>query len=256
MRFGCCVPLDDVAVVESHGYDYFEPVVGTLMPEASEADFAPVRRKMENLSIRPEAFNVFIPGQIPLVGPHVDRERFTRYVTVATRRAAEVGGKVIVFGSGRARNVPEGFDRTRARQQLVDFLVVTGEAAARAGVTIAIEPLNRGECNIINSVEEGLELAREIGTESVKVLVDNYHALLEKEPFDNIVRARSWLAHVHVSDPSRLYPGSSDYDYTEFLASLHRAGYNQRISVECRWSDFPAESVVALELLRRIWDSQ
>ena len=77
----------------------------------------------------------------------------------AMRRVMLIGAKVVVFGSGKARLVPDDFARADAEAQLVDFLQLVAEETAEHDLTLAIEPLNRRESNILNSVAEGVVLA-------------------------------------------------------------------------------------------------
>jgi sugar phosphate isomerase/epimerase len=161
-----------------------------------------------------------------------------------------VGGRVIVFGSGGARNIPEGFSRERAEAQLVEFLELAAEHVGKNGMKIAIEPLNRSESNVLNSVAEAVELAQRVNRDAIGVLVDFYHLTLEEEPFDHIAAAGSVLIHAHVADSGRLYPGSGSYPYPAFYGALRGAGYDERISIECNWRDFAGELPRAMRFLR------
>src|SRR5437016_4457639 len=107
MRFGVCAGIEAVALLAEAGYDYVElSVAGDLIPEGDAVAWAEKCRAIEAMPLRPEAFNSFVrSGKI--VGPEADRERLRRYVQTALERAAAVGGKVIVFGSGGARHIPD-----------------------------------------------------------------------------------------------------------------------------------------------------
>ncbi len=256
MRFGCCVGLDELPIVEDAGYDYAElAAAAVLHAEEPESAFAPTRAAVRAVGLPIEAFNVFLPGHLKITGPSVEDQRVERYVATALRRAAELGATVQVVGSAGARNVPDGYPRDQAWAQLVGFLRMAGPHAQRAGMALAIEPLNRGESNIINSVAEGIRLVNEVGHPAVRVLSDLYHVTLEDEPFDDTAAAGQNLIHVHVADTGRLYPGSGQYDYPGYIAALRSAGYNARISVECGWGDFAAEAPRALRFLRDSWAS-
>ncbi len=115
MRFGACVPAAYAAVAAELGYDYVEVPVPDLCPEGSTTDFKVAAAAVERAGIPALAFNYLVPATLPIVGPSVDLERLTRYMAVASERAASLGGTVFVLGSGPARQVPDGFDRTRTR---------------------------------------------------------------------------------------------------------------------------------------------
>ena len=250
---GICVSPDRAAKV-APGYDYLELAVSSaLVPLESDEAYAPRGTRLRDLQPPIRAFNLFVPGQVKLVGDQVDWERVELYVERALRRAAALGGKVIVFGSGGARRVPEGCSRALAWGQLVRFLGICADEAAKRGPIIAIEPLNRKESNIINTYTEAVQLARDVARDEVRALADIYHFVMENEPLDDILEAPEWLAHVHLADTGRRHPGSGSYPLERLFDILKDVEYEGMASVECGWGDdFTGESKEALEFLRRL----
>jgi sugar phosphate isomerase/epimerase len=238
------------------GCDFFEFGVGMLCPESPKSLFKAFKDLVSGYPLRAECFNSFIPADLKVTGPDVDKVRLENYLDNVTERAAELGGEIIVFGSGGARYVPEGFSHKRAHDQILEFLEVAANYAGRHGLVIAIEPLNRSETNLINSIAEAVEFADELGRPEVQVLVDFYHQMLEGEGFDEIVRAGERIAHVHVADTDRLYPGSGKYDYPRFTRSLADAGYNKRVSVECNFRDFDQEVPQSIQFLHEVFNTE
>lgn len=255
MRIGCCAGLDKIDVVQEAGYDYIEPPVGTVLPERPESEFEAVLAAMAGYTIRPEAWNCLVPGDIKLTGPSVDLYRIERYLRTAFSRIAKLGGEVVVFGSGGARNIPEGFDVTMARGQILEFIALCGAVAGEHSLTIAIEPLNRKESNVINSVAEAVEFAEMAARPEVKALADLYHIDEEHEPLSHVARAGSYLAHCHTADTGRYAPGSGAYDHVGFFRAMKEAGYDKRVSIECGWNDFDSELKPTLHFLRSVAES-
>ncbi len=70
-------------------------------------------------------------------------------------KAREMGTQILVFGSGPAKNIPEGFPFQKGYEQIVNLLREISRPARECGITIVIEPLRKEECNIINTFEEG-----------------------------------------------------------------------------------------------------
>jgi sugar phosphate isomerase/epimerase len=262
MRFGCCANPETGDVLAQAGYDYLElSVARHLQPEVADRDWAPLRQTIEAQPLPVEAFNTFLPGDLKVTGLTVDEDRIARYMRVAFERVARLGGadavrpSVVVYGSSGSRNVPDGFPRGKAWQQLIGFLQRVGREAARVGIAVCIEPLNRAESNVINSVAEGTELAREVDHPRVRVLADLYHMVVEEEPIaEHLAQAGDWIRHVHVADTGRRPPGTGDYPYPAFFRALWQTGYDERCSVECRWTDLATECGPALEFLRQVWD--
>jgi sugar phosphate isomerase/epimerase len=256
MQIGCCCSLEQGPAAQAAGFDYLECPLVSLLADEDEAAFAPVLAAHRASPLPVRAFNIFLPRDLKVVGPEIDRERVQRYVRVALTRAQRVGARLIVFGSGAARQVPEQFPRNEATVQLVQFLDSAAGVAAETGLTIAIEPLNRKESNIINSVAEAVELARQVNRPEIRVLADFYHMAEEEEPLEHLVKYKDWLAHVHVADTGRLAPGTGQYPYERFASQLAQAGYEGRVSIECRWNDFAAEAGPAVQFLRRVLNSR
>jgi sugar phosphate isomerase/epimerase len=255
MKFGVCAPLEEAAFLKDAGYDYIELTVVSLMPEKSDEECGEILRRAAASPLPAEAFNVFLPGDLKITGPEVDEGRVERYLRSSLKRVADLGGRVVVFGSGGARRVPDGFPQERAWEQLRGFLHKAADCAEEFGVVLAIEPLNTKECNIINSVSEAVRLSDEVNRPSVKVLADMFHMVVDGEPLESVTVAGNRLAHVHVADTDRLYPGSGRNDFRAFFRALKSIGYDARVSIECRWGDFKAEAPKALEFLREQWAS-
>jgi len=250
---GICVSPERVPQI-APGYDFIELAASsTLVPLEDDGAFAKIKPELAALQPPIRAFNVFIAPQLKLVGPDVNWQQVSLYVRRALRRASDLGGEVIVFGSGGARMVPAGFSRADAWKQLVHFLELCSNEAAEYGIQIAIEPLNRGETNIINTYREAVALARDVGRDEIRVLADIYHFMVENEPLEDIAAEPDWLAHVHLADTGRKYPGSGMYPLERLFAILHDIEYAGRVSVECGWGDdFSDESARALHFLRSL----
>lgn len=255
MKFGCCASIDNAEAVHRAGFDYLEAGVTLLIPDEDDASFAPILAKYRASPIPVAAFNLFLPRDLKIVGPEIDPARMERYVSRALARMQAIGAAIAVIGSGGSRNVPEDFSRDEATVQIVRFLELVADAADQTDVTIAIEPLNRKELNIINSVAEGVQFARQVNRPSIRVLADFYHMDEDSEPLTEISANQDWLAHIHVADTGRLAPGTGQYPYTEFADQLRQAGYDGMVSVECSWKDFEAEAAPSLAFLRRVFST-
>ena len=250
MRLGCCVPRTQIPAARKAGYDFVElTVVDNLRPAEGEEVWQALRAEIRAGGLPVEAANVFFPGDWRLTGPEADLVATRAYVDAAVRRAAELGIAVMVFGSGRARSAPAGFPVARALEQVRDVLAVMGDAGARHGVAIALEPLRRAETNLVHTVAEAVEIVRPLGHPWVGVLADYYHMQEEQEPLNSLLDAGHLLRHVHVSDPDRGAP-TGQHDLADLFAYLRQAGYRGRISVECRWEDWEREAPEAATLLR------
>ena len=252
MRLGCCATVEQLELVQEAGFDFCEMRVGTVLPDETEKTFEAVSKAIGKLRIVPEAWNNLLPWDMRLTGPEVDMERIGRYLRTALKRIAHLGGQVVVFGSGGSRNTPKGFPIIKANEQVKAFLGFIGKEAEACGLTIAIEPLNRESSNIINTIAEAVNVANEVNHPNIKVLADLYHMQEVGESPYEVMTAGKLLAHAHIADTNRLYPGSGNYPHLEYFQALKAMNYQGRMSIECAFTDFPAESPKALEFLRKL----
>jgi sugar phosphate isomerase/epimerase len=254
MKFGVCTDFSSGPVLAKAGFDFIELVVQShLKPQEPEDNFRPVLEQIKACPVRCSAANCFVPGSLKICGPDASLEKLEAYVSVAFERAKRAGIKTIVFGSGGARQIPDGVDRGSAWKQIVEFGKMIGPLAQKNGVTIAVEPLNRKECNVLNSVGEGARYVREVNHPAVRLLADSYHWGLDSDSFDDLVAAGPLLSHVHVATfPSRVAPGFDGCDLAPFFHALREGGYEGAVSIESSWRDMPAQAKKALDTLKAL----
>ena len=198
------------------------------------------------------AANVLLPPTLKASGPDLDYARLDRYAATVFRRAREIGMTIIVFGSAGARMVPAGFPIATGFEQYVDLLKQFGPLAAENGVTLVVEPLNRGECNLVNTILEGAEAVRRANHGSVKLLVDLFHMLRNGESPDDIRKVGPLIRHAHLAEnKDRAAPGVNGEDFRPFLRALRQTGYNERLALEPIWTDLPRQLPTALAETRK-----
>ncbi|QHW33541.1 sugar phosphate isomerase/epimerase [Paenibacillus rhizovicinus] len=250
ISYGWCRGIEDAELLKRLGFDYIECAVVALNVENAAACREALPAYLDS-PLPASAFNVFFPGDLKLIGPESDAERTRRYIHAAAEALHRIGARTVVLGSGRSRNIPEGWERARGEEQMLHTLEWIAEDFKGTGLTLALEPLNKKECNFINSVDDGVALAKQINHPAIRVLADFYHMDEENEALDTIARNRDWLAHIHLADTGRLSPGTGEYPYAEFVAQLKAAGYDGMISAECSVSEPERELEAGLTFMKR-----
>jgi sugar phosphate isomerase/epimerase len=250
MKIGVCGSIDNFEG-SVPGLDYVEVAVGGfLCPAGSDDDFQQEHQKVG--TVPTEAANMLIPGDMPSTGPDVDTAALDQYMTTVCHRAAMAGIRVLVYGSGRSRRVPDGFDMDAARQQIADHLRRWNALAADARLTIVLEPLNVNDCNIAASVDEAAAIVRAADAPHCRLLVDTFHMAVNGEGPDAIARNGELIAHVHCAEGNGRGPlGTTGEDQRPMFRALKEAGYDGRVSIEAKWSDQQAQLPGALAELRR-----
>ena len=141
-------------------------------------------------------------------------------------------GAVIIIGLMRGIVRP-GVDHAQAMRWLVAALQECCQAAAPQGVRIALEPINRYETTLINTVGQGLDLLARIGAPNLGLLLDTFHMNIEEPQFEDSIRAcGDRIFHFHVADSNRWYPGAGHLDFAQILESLDATGYQGWVSGE------------------------
>jgi sugar phosphate isomerase/epimerase len=255
VKVGYCTPLRNLEAAKAAGFDYVE--LGTTeIAGLSDVDFDAAAARIKALGIPTPAANNFLPATLKVTGPQIDTEAQMAHVRKALTRLAKLGVEVVVFGSGGARRVPDGFAKEEAFKQLVDFGRRAAREARANGITIAIEPLRKQETNIINTAGEGLELVNAIADPNFQLMIDFYHLASEQEDPAIVIRAKDHIRHLHAANPNgRVFPKKWDeFDYAPFFANLKTIGYDRRISMEGNTTDLAADAPVTIALLRKAFE--
>jgi len=161
---------------------------------------------------------------------------------------AEAGGSGVVsphaFGLFSKRLPPFTPPRSDAesRASLVEALDEIGAHAASVGVVVYLEPLNRFEDFVVNTLADAVSIADEVGSPGVMVIADTFHMSIEEADIGASIRAAGRrIGHVQLGDSNRLEPGAGHYDWPETLDALEAIGYTGWLAMECGLSGPPAE---------------
>lgn len=254
MQYGVCGGLPINATAAQAGYDFAEWTVGALLkPREAREAFDTVLKEVRAARLPYPVVNCFVPGDLKITGPDANLSELRAYVTTTFERAEQAGVRVIVFGSGGARRIPDGFERAKADGQILDFCNMFAPIAQRHGITVVAEPLNRQECNVMTTVRECAAIVRKVAHPAFRLLVDAYHLMRDGDSFEDIAANGDLLAHVHIATTTkRLAPGAEPCDLAPFFAALRKAGYEGRVSIEGSIPDPAKELPVALDLMQRL----
>ncbi len=252
MEIGFCAGPERMQEVAAAGFDYIELPV-TRIATLSEAEFCRLRDEAARMKLPCPSFNVLFPGEISLLSSAQSEAEIVGYLDHAMQRLQRLGGKVCVFGSGRSRMRPEALPYDEAFRQLVNVTRMIGGAAARHELTIAVEPLNRRETNMINSLAESAALTAAVHHPAVRFLADYYHVAVEHEPPEDVARLGG-IAHCHIAaEADRTIPVAAEDGFIRLFRSMKASGYAGRISIEGRADDLPSQGPAAISLLKRLW---
>jgi D-psicose/D-tagatose/L-ribulose 3-epimerase len=179
------------------------------------------------------------------------RGRSWQHIRSLIDLCADLGpGGILVFGSPKQRGTTGGLSRAAATRNFVDGFASVAPQAGERGVTMLMEALPPGQCDVVTSLDEAAALVREIDHPAVRTMFDVHNAVDEIEPHTTLVeRHYELIRHVHVNELDGNYPGAGTYDFKPVFEVLRRHGYTGWISAEV--FDFtPGAETIATESLR------
>lgn len=152
-------------------------------------------------------------------------ERIKEQITFAKNFNA-----VVIIGLVRG-TVKNDSDKNQAYKNM---LTAFDECAAfDKNVKIVIEPINRYETNLLNTVSETLDFINELGKPNVGLLLDTFHMNIEEpDILESIKLAKDKVFHFHVADSNRWHPGAGHISFYEIYETLQQIGYKGFISAE------------------------
>ena len=138
----------------------------------------------------------------------------------------------------------------------VDILSQVAEIAARSGITLGLEVVNRYESNVLNTASQAVEFCKRVGASNVKVHLDVYHMNIEESDVPTAIRETgSYLGYFHTGDSHRGYMGSGTINLAEVFRALVFSGYEAPITFESfssRVVGQPLEGI--LGIWRNLWE--
>ncbi|WP_049577778.1 sugar phosphate isomerase/epimerase family protein [Streptomyces sp. SBT349] len=232
-------PVDGAALTETvprlaaWGFDEVE------LPLESADDWkpAPTAALLAAHGLRPAAVVAVMPPGRDLVRTTPETVAATRAYLVRCVEAAEEVGAPVVAGPlyaavGRTWRM-DAAERATAYRELREGLAPVVERAMAAGVVLAVEPLNRYETSLLNTVEQTLEALEGLPEGGVGVALDTYHQNIEERGLaDAVRRAEGRVAHVQVCANDRGTPGADHLDWAGFLSALLDSGYAGPLCIE------------------------
>ena len=248
---------DACRAIRKAGYEGIEIAPFTL---AEDPSTIPVSQRREYRSIIQSEGLRFVGLHWLMVSPqglHVTtpdtalRTRSWQHIRNLVDLCADLGpGGVMVFGSPNQRATTGGLTREQATRHYVDGLASVAPHAAESGVTILVEALPKGQCDVVQTLDEAATIVQEINSPGVRTMFDTHNAVDEIEPHAVLLdRHYGLIRHVHVNEMDGKHCGAGSYDFKPVLSVLQGRGFPGWVSLEA--FDFsPGAEKLASDSLR------
>lgn len=225
--------LDLLTKVKTMGYDIIEIAV----EDTQLIDWKVIKDMASDLDLKITISGAFgTERDISSDNPHF-RQLGKKYIIDCIRIAADTGSPI--FGGplysavGKTRLVSDE-QKKQERAWCVDTLREVSEIAAAEGVLLGLEPLNRFETDMINTVDQALSLVQEVGKPSLKIVLDTFHSNIEEKDIPASIRkiGKDMLCHVQGNESDRGTPGTGHLEWEAIREALHEIGYNGAVVIE------------------------
>ena len=165
-------------------------------------------------------------------------ERLKSHISLAKRFQAGV-----IIGLIRGR-VEKSEEFRKGYEWMIESLKTCCEEAETEDVPLWIEPLNRYETNLVNTLEEGWKVIEELRSEKLGLLPDTFHMNIEERAIGESLRKYApYLKHIHLADSNRWAPGNGHLDFQGILDLLNSINFQGFLSFEILPEPNPDEAV-------------
>lgn len=232
------------------------------LPLEQPGDWQPAAaaKLLDGSGLAPAAVVAVLPPERGLVRTEPSAVRATQdYLRRCVDAAREIGAPVVAgpmyAAVGRTWRM-DADERAAAYAEWRDNIAPVVAHAAAAGVLLAVEPLNRYETSLLNTVAQTVAALDGLPGETIGVALDTYHQNIEEHSLPGAVRAAAGrIVHVQVCANDRGAPGTDHLDWPGFLGALDEAGYRGPLCIES-FTAHNATIAVAASVWRALAPSQ
>jgi D-psicose/D-tagatose/L-ribulose 3-epimerase len=225
--------IDLFTKVKNMGYDILEIAV----EDAALIDWKVIKDVARDLDLKITISGAFgTERDISSMEPRY-RKLGREYIEECIKIAADVGSPIfsgpLYSAVGKTRLVSEE-QKKQERAWCVETLTEVSKIAADAGVVLGLEPLNRFETDMVNTVDQAISIVGEVGHSNLKIVLDTFHSNIEEKDIPASIRkiGKDRLCHVQGNESDRGTPGTGHLEWEGIRDALHEIGYEGAIVIE------------------------
>jgi D-psicose/D-tagatose/L-ribulose 3-epimerase len=242
-----------LAQIKSWGYDGIELPIFSM----DEDRFRRLGRTLDDVGLERTAVTVCTRDDNPISASARVRQAGLDRLKAAVDMCAAVGATHLCGPIHSALGEFSGQGPTDDEWRYArETLTQAAEHAGQAGVTLAVEYLNRFECYFLTSAADASRFVREVDHPNLRMMYDTFHANIEEKDIAQAIRSCfKETVHVHISENDRSTPGEGHVDWDTTFATLKALGYDGWFMVEAFGLALP-ELAAATKIWRRMFPSE
>ncbi len=240
MKIGMCMLL-----WTTHLTDEFEPLLrdikatgfdGVEVPifEGAVDHYNRLGALLDAIGLERTAIAAMGDPAMNLIGDAQARAAGISHMRHTIECAAAVGAKTLsgplhstLGGFSGAGPTAEEFMHSISSQRAI------GDHAAKFGITVGLEALNRFECYLLNTMAALCEHLDAINHPNIRAMYDTFHCNIEEQdPVAAFTKSLRHIAHIHLSENDRGVPGRGNIPWAETFRAIHASGYDQWLTIE------------------------
>jgi D-psicose/D-tagatose/L-ribulose 3-epimerase len=240
MKIGFCMFLWTTNVTGKHekllkdikatGYDGVEIPIFEGAPD----DYKRLGEMLDRIGLERTAVSAMGDPTMNLIGDAAARKAGINYMKWAIDCASALGADRL---SGPLHSTLGQFSgtgpTTTEKQRSVSSQRAIGDHAAKKGVTIGLEALNRFECYLVNTMDDLCAHLDEIAHENIKAMYDTFHCNIEEtDPIGAFTKHTNHIVHVHISENDRGVPGRGNIRWRKTFSAIRGSGYDGWLTIE------------------------
>jgi len=240
MKIGFCMFLWTTNVTGKHekllkdikatGYDGVEIPIFEGTPD----DYKRLGEMLDRIGLERTAVSAMGDPAMNPIGDAAARKAGINYMKWAIDCASALGADKL---SGPLHSTLGQFSgtgpTTAEKQRSVSSQRAIGDHAAKKGVTIGLEALNRFECYLVNTMDDLCAHLDEIAHENIRAMYDTFHCNIEEtDPIGAFTKHTNHIVHVHISENDRGVPGRGNIPWRKTFSAIRGSGYDGWLTIE------------------------
>jgi D-psicose/D-tagatose/L-ribulose 3-epimerase len=225
--------FDLVYKVKEMGFDIIEVPV----EDKDLVDWDALKRLTDELGLKVSISGAFganrdISSEDPAI-----RANGLQYIEDSIKIAAKMGsplfGGPLYSAVGKLRSI-SAEQKKQEFEWCVENLKKAAATAAEYGVTLGLEPLNRFESDMVNTVDQALEIIKAVNSPFLKIQLDTFHNNIEEKNIAASIRkvGKELLCHIQGNESDRGTPGTGNLAWAEIKSALEEIDYQGAIVIE------------------------